>query len=369
MIKSLRLLLLLLSLTALTGLDAARAQTPPAGQAQPAGAVIKAATRVVPPFAMGEAASLRGFSIDLFREIAKRIGANAEFVLENSIQDLLTSPAAGRSDLAIAAISITSEREKLYDFSHPMFESGLQILVRPEGGSANSIVATLWQFLAARQMLEALALLALLILVPAHIVWFAERGKGTLIAQPYFKGILNAIFWAAGAAGGQQHDHPVSASGRFVSAMWVFVSVIFVAYFTAAVTTAMTVQQLRGSISGPDDLPGRPVATVAGSTAAVFLKRERIRATEFPGIEAALQALHTNQVEAVVYDAPVLLYHAANDGKGRAVVAGPIFGKENYGILFARGSLLRKPVNEALLHIRETGVYDSLYRKWFSAGG
>ena len=39
-------------------------------------------------------------------------------------------------DLAIANISITSEREKIMDFSQPIYDSGLQILV-PKGGGAN----------------------------------------------------------------------------------------------------------------------------------------------------------------------------------------------------------------------------------------
>ncbi|HTF91614.1 MAG TPA: transporter substrate-binding domain-containing protein [Verrucomicrobiae bacterium] len=30
---------------------------------------------------------------------------------------------------------------------------------------------------------------------------------------------------------------------------------------------------------------------------------------------------------------------------------------------------MRKPVNEALLRLKENGVYDQLYKKWFGAPG
>jgi polar amino acid transport system substrate-binding protein len=55
------------------------------------------------------------------------------------------------------------------------------------------------------------------------------------------------------------------------------------------------------------------------------------------------------------------------DGNGKVQVVGSIFRKENYGIAFPPNDALRKPVNEALLKLKETGVYDQLYKKWFGA--
>ncbi len=63
-----------------------------------------------------------------------------------------------------------------------------------------------------------LGLLALLILVPAHIAWFAERNHANAIfARSYLPGIFDAIWWATGAAVGQQQDYPRSALGKFTS--------------------------------------------------------------------------------------------------------------------------------------------------------
>ena len=53
-------------------------------------------------------------------------------------------------------------------------------------------------------------------------------------------------------------------------------------------------------------------------------------------------------------------------GKGRSSVVGPIFRKECYAIAFPNGSPWRKPVNFALLKIKESGAYDALHDKWFN---
>jgi polar amino acid transport system substrate-binding protein len=70
----------------------------------------------------------------------------------------------------------------------------------------------------------------------------------------------------------------------------------------------------------------------------------------------------------VVFDAPVLQYHVANEGVGSMNLAGPIFQTEDYGIAFRNGSDLRKQADSALLSMREDGTYDLIKQKWFGSG-
>ncbi|MGL4242152.1 MAG: transporter substrate-binding domain-containing protein, partial [Beijerinckiaceae bacterium] len=159
--------------------------------------------------------------------------------------------------------------------------------------------------------------------------------------------------------------HPKSPVGRFMSALAIVVSVIFVAFFTATVTSALTVQQLKSGISGIEDLPGKTVATVTGSTSAAFLRKSGIATIEAPRGIAAAQLLVEKKADAVVFDSPVLQYIAAGQLRGQVKVVGEVFRRENYGILFPEESPLRKPVNAALLRLKEDGTYDMIYRKWF----
>jgi polar amino acid transport system substrate-binding protein len=212
-----------------------------------------------------------------------------------------------------------------------------------------------------------LGILALLILIPGHLVWFAERRhQEPAFSTSYFPGILQAMAWALSAAAGQQNGDPKSKIGRFMSVFAILVSLLFLTYWQAELTSSFTVQQLQGDISGPDDLPGKTVGTTVGSTSAAYLATKRATVIEFKIIGDAFVALEAGKLDAVVFDAPVLLYHAANAGRGKVRMVGPVFKRENYGILFPRGSELRKRINEALLTMREDGSYDTLYNKWFA---
>ena len=334
------------------------------------GRTLKVGMRLVPPFIIKkEDGSLSGFSYDLWKQIELETCLKSEITVIDTLANVLKSVKEKQVDLAIYSISITSKRELEYDFSQPMFDSGLLVAVRADASSDASALSAIRRMFTSGPILNLLGILALMILVPAHLVWLSERRHvSKMISRSYFPGIFQAIWWATGAAGGQQQDYPHSVFGKLISAMYVFTSVVFVAYFTAAVASAMTVAQLKGDIGGPQDLPGRKVGVVAGSTSGTFTRDIGARVSDFPNVTDALDALNRRQVDAVVYDAPVLLYYSAHDGRGKVEIAGSLFKRENYGILFPQGTDLRKPINETLLRLRENGRYEALYNKWFLSG-
>lgn len=330
---------------------------------------LRVITRQISPFVIKDGDSYKGFSVELWAAIAKELDKPFHFVEKQNIKEILAGMAASEGDVAIAAISITADREEKFDFSQPMFESGLQILARSESGNAPSFFQQLWPLLTSTSTLFVLGLLAALIVVPAHIGWFVERKKENhLFPEKYFPGIFHAMYWATGAAAGQQPDPLYSGLGRVLSTFLVLGSLFFTSYFTATITTSLTVQQLKSDINGPEDLANRKVGTTNGSTAEAFAKGIRANVVGFDRIDDALAALEGKQVDAVIFDAPVLMYYAASKGQGKVRVVGGLLKKENYGILFPQGSNLRKPVNEALLKLRENGTYDTLYSRWFANG-
>jgi polar amino acid transport system substrate-binding protein len=339
----------------------------------PAGAaetpqLLHVATRIVPPLVQKDKDRLTGFSIDLWNAVANRLGTTTEFVELPDVGSLLDAVRSKKTDLGIAAISITAERDKDFDFSQPMLNAGLQILVRgkSDAGAANPLQG-LVRLLFSRMILVWLGIAFLLVLIPAHIVWFLERRKndGIIPTPQYFPGIFHAMWWAAGTLATQADQMPKQWLARIVAVLWMFTSVVFVAYYTAQLTAALTVEQIQGDINGPDDLPAKRVATTRGSTAAAYLAEQHARVQEFQGIDEAYQALLSYAADAVVFDAPVLLYFAEHEGKGRVQTAGPVFRKEDYGIVFAENSALRKRVDGALLQLREDGTYGQIYQKWF----
>jgi polar amino acid transport system substrate-binding protein len=310
---------------------------------------------------------LTGFSVDLWHSIADRLGVPSRFVVTRGVTDLLEAVRSGRADVGIAAVSITADRERSFDFSQPMFDSGLQILVRSGGRTRSSVFGVLGSLLA-QGLLSLLAWMLVVVVIVAHVVWLIERHKERgIVPHAYWPGMGKAVWWAAATLATQADEMPRTRWGRVVAVFWMFTSVVFVAYFTATVTASLTVQELQGSIRGPDDLRGKRVATASGSTSAAYLREHRIDMIGYAGIDEAYGALLAEQVDAVVYDSPILLYYASHGGSGKAHVVGPVFRKESYGIVVPPHSAHRKPINRVLLSLQEDGTYQELHDKWFGS--
>ena len=340
----------------------------PAAFAQTDQQTLRVATRVLPPLVTQENGELGGFSIELWNTIAERLRVRTSFRVEPDVRSLLAAVKSGQADLGIAAISITADRDRDFDFSQPMLDGGLQILVRGSGdsGSANPLMDLL-RLLFSRTILIWLGIAFLLTIIPAHILWYLERGKkgGIVPDKNYIPGIYHALWWAGGTLAAQAEEMPRHWLARIMALVWMFVAVVFIAFYTAQLTAALTVQRIQGEIRGPEDLPGKQVAATAGSTSATYLSQQRAKVTEFASISEAYKALADRKVDAVVFDAPVLQYYSAHDGKGATDVVGPVFRKEDYGIAFQQGSPWRKRVDGALLSLREDGTYRKLHDKWF----
>jgi polar amino acid transport system substrate-binding protein len=146
-----------------------------------------------------------------------------------------------------------------------------------------------------------------------------------------------------------------------------FGGVVFVAFYTAQLTSTLTVQKIRSAIQGPADLPGQRVGTIANSVAVNYLQAHHAQVQEFVTPDQMYKALLEGRVNAVVFGAPVLLYYASHQGSGLVMVVGAQFNTLPVAMFFPAGSPLRKRVNTALTALRENGTYQRLYDKWFGS--
>ena len=90
--------------------------------------------------------SLTGFSIELWNAIAAQLKLKTSYQIVpdvGALEDALRSKAA---DVIVSPISITSTRDEVFDFSFPVMESGLQIMVLDTGQKAQT-ASPLWDML------------------------------------------------------------------------------------------------------------------------------------------------------------------------------------------------------------------------------
>ena len=342
-----------------------------APRAHAAPRVVTVATRDLTPFVMSEGNIKTGFTVDLLDEIAKHTGWTYSYTTEGNVKELLKAVAEGRADLGASAVSITGERARHFDFSQPILNAGLQIIA-PVGNTERAdpdlidFLKLLFSHTMAVWLIAALALTVL----PAHIIWVMERGDPeSMVSNNYFPGIFQAFGWGLGMLAAAPFDPPRRWPIRMVTVLWTFVSIIFVAYYTAILTTNLTVAKISSQIKSPADLVGRTVCTVADTTSATALNKIGVGFTAVSKIDDCFVGFENGAFEAVVYDAPVLQYYVAHRGAGIAAPAGPVFKDEDYGVVFPIGSGLRREFDDALLAVQEEGEFDRLKQEWFGTEG
>ena len=324
---------------------------------------LRVATITRPPFSMVENGKDSGFTLDLWKAVAADLGRDYTIIRTEEFSNMLDMVKTGKADLAAANISITAKREKVMDFSQPIFESGLQIMVPAKSGRGLGVLGAVFS----PQLLAAVALALGLLFLAGMLMWFLERKRQPYFDMPARKAAFPAFWWALNLVvnGGFEERPPVSPLGRIYGVFLVIASLFIVSIFVANVTAVMTVDAISNTINSVNDLYGKKVGTIEGSTASAYLENRDLRFRSFSKLETMLGAFENGELEAVVFDAPVLAYYA-NNSQG-ANMTGAVFRRENYGFALPSGSVLAEPINQSLLRLREDGTYDKLYRKWFGA--
>jgi polar amino acid transport system substrate-binding protein len=326
--------------------------------------VLRVATMPLEPLVIEDGDRLTGFSVELWDAVASQLGAEYRWVMVKSVEELLAAVRSGEADVGMAGISMTPEREQDVDFTLPFLNAGLRIMTSTRSSPS---LGALFGILFSPALLKVLGLGVLVLLLMAHITWLVERG-GEAIPKGYLPGIWESLWWSLATLA--THEYGVLGETRvrvkrLLAMFVVVVSIILIAQFTASVTASLTVHQLTGSIHDASDLRGKQVATVRATTGAEYLADQHLTPIEVEQIDDAYALLEKGQVQAIVFDAPVLLYHAETKGKGTAQVVGPTLKDEYYGIALPEGSPLRKPINEALLQLMQDGTYTEIHEKWF----
>ncbi|ALU40568.1 ABC transporter substrate-binding protein [Kocuria flava] len=130
-------------------------------------------------------------------------------------------------------------------------------------------------------------------------------------------------------------------------------------YFVAG--QDLLVREDDSSIQGPEDLEGKNLCSVTGSTSAQKVKDDHPGANlvEQPGYADCLTALESGQVDAVTTDDIILAGLASTDAnQGKFKVVGNTFSEERYGVGLPKGSDRCQAVNDAITKMIEEGAWE-----------
>lgn len=340
------------------------AEAPPEAAAPAAPAPLVVATHRVPPFVIAnEDGSFGGISIDLWRRVADEL--KVPYVIrEFEIADF-DQPEQHGMDVVVS-LNITAKRESQLDLTHAFYSTGLAIAARPE---ARSGLTALTNKIFTIGFLQGLGALLLIVLVMGVVVWRVERHQNPEdFGGHTARGIAGGVFWTVESLVGKSKGLSRSRAARLLTLAWVFVCTMIVSGVTAKLSSELTVSQLQSAVSGPNDLPKVKVGGIKASLGARYLEGRGIAYQEYDDASQALAGLAKGEVDAVVYEAPILQYLVKTAHPGRLMVLPGTFQNHGYGFGLRTGSELRERLNLSLLRFTETDEWRQLLSKYLGAG-
>jgi polar amino acid transport system substrate-binding protein len=251
------------------------------------------------------------------------------------------------------------------DFSQSYLKTGLAIAVPTEG--AESKWLSVAESLISRDILEAVGLLIALSVVFGTIVWLFERRRNAeMFGEGKGQGIGQGIWWSmvTMTTVGYGDKAPKTAGGRIVALIWMLVSIVFLASFTANITASLTVRQLRGKVRGFSDLYNARVGSLARSEGAIYLARHGIAVIPFESNQEGLDAVADKKIDAFVLNEIILKNLAKKEFPGRVQIVPGVFDEYFVSMALQGKSPLRKPINKALLKFMHSEDWTELRNRY-----
>jgi len=309
---------------------------------------LRVGIKAVPPFALEDGeGGWTGISVELWQRVAGQLGWQTEWVTMDSASDQVEGLAAGSIDAAVGALSMTPEREAVMDFSHAFYSTGLAIATPAQRlgwiGVAKQLLSPAF--------LRAVGILALLLLAVGALLWLVERKRNSAqFGGSVAEGIGNGFWWSAVTMTtvGYGDKAPVTRLGRVLATVWMFVSVITISSFTAAIASSITLSHFSTLVRGVDDLARVRSLAVEGSTGEQFLRKKGIGTLLVATPAEGLSLLRDGGAEALIYDEPLLRYLLKDAAPGIEILPRSI-QRQDYAFGLKPDFAQREALNRELL--------------------
>ncbi len=176
--------------------DAVGIPEPPGEEAGPGGALTVAA-RALPPFVIYENRIYSGFEVELVRLVAAKLGMGVEIYAVDTTAKQIDDIDRGVARLGLGGVAVTESREEMVDFSLPVLDSGLTILVPNDSSRGiGDRIASFFRAVWSSDLPWLMIVFAAAVLVAAHLIWLSERRHNPDFAVPYRRGIWDSFYWS-----------------------------------------------------------------------------------------------------------------------------------------------------------------------------
>ncbi len=312
-----------------------------------------------PPFIVQNNTGLEGINIWLWKRVAKDLDLKYRMV-PMSFTPMLDSLKAGAIDVSINPLTITSERSKEMEFTHSFYASNATIAVA-ELSSFQKLLRFLSAFFSVNFLRGLLVLMAIILLF-GLIGWSFERKANPEHFRGGWKGIWDGLWWSAVTLTtvGYGDKSPKSGFGKLVALVLMFTGLLFISGLTASIASSLTVNQLNSNPDSFNEFKERPVGSIRNTGSMEFLKTHFFKdVREFSNVASGLKELKNHEIEAFVYDEPILKYRIQKDSSLNELSILPIkFDVQFYAFGIAKDkTTLEQAISQRILEIIETAEW------------
>ncbi|KAJ7996851.1 hypothetical protein DPEC_G00222810 [Dallia pectoralis] len=339
-----------------------------------------------------------GFCVDMLSELAQLLHFryHLQLVADGEYGTLGTNGTwtgmvgeliSRKADMAIAGLTITSEREKVIDFSKPFMTLGISIMYTAHMTHPPSY----WSFLDPFSPGILLFVLLAYLVVSCVLFLVARLTPYELCnTEPCLpdccKLVLNqysvgeSLWFPVGSIMQQTTAvSPHALSTRCLSTVWWFFTLIIISSYTANLAAFLTVQRMEVPIDSVDDLADQTTieyGTIQGGSTMAFFQNSQykpyqrmwnfmhakqnsvfVKSTE----EGISRVLNSNY--AYLLESTMIEYHRQRNCNLTQV--GGLLDTKGYGIGMPLGSVYRDEIDVTILKLQEDNRLEMLARKWW----
>ncbi|XP_048577023.1 glutamate receptor ionotropic, NMDA 3B [Nematostella vectensis] len=328
-----------------------------------------------------------GIAVDLMIIIESRLGVRFEYYyIEDGnfgifnkrtghwngiVEDLMHNEA----DMGVG-LAITHERAKVIDFAEPNSKIGLAIIVKinnAEHQEPNDVFKFLLPF-------DLNAWLCVLGIVHLFIVLIWGTEKALHRNVPFFEIAMYLISIALGRDTGNDM-RPQSMTGRWLSTVFSFISLVVVAAYSANLAAYYIVDKTNLPISGILDPKltapntGLTYSTTKNSRNEIYFRDHRdpriaemykeIKKHQVKGSVHGVDMVKKGELTGYIGERPSLEYAVYIDPECQLALAGSQeLGITSWAFAFPRGSHWKDKVSKEVLTLQEQSLIEQLYDNW-----
>ena len=306
-----------------------------------------------PPFVSWQGEKPSGLSVDVWEAVADKLSLSWTPVPATNADALVEMVRSGQVDIGVGPVSITADRAREVAFTQPYYQASLGILAR-----ASRTALDRFRPFMTRAFLTGGLVFSVTLLLVGTVFWLAERTDNDQFPMPPLRGVGNGVWMAlvTMTTVGYGDLVPRSGLGRTVAGVWMLASALTFSSLTAFLATALTLSQIdEPSIAKAEELAGRRIGVPRGTTSQDFAAARRARLTLTADLDGAVEQLIEENVDAVVFDRPMLRYQLKLHPDAALQISDASYDPVGYGFALPLNSTRRTAMDVAILALNREG--------------